>query len=228
MNLEEVTNRLKANSNPNAVEGLARFGINTNKTLGVSVPNIRKIAKEAGVDHGLAQELWASGIHESRLLASMVDDPKQVTATQMEKWVGDFDSWDVCDQCCSNLFDKTPHAYQKAQEWSTREEEYVKRASFALMAALAVHDKKAADSQFLGFLPMIERESTDERNFVKKAVNWALRQVGKRNLRLNKAALSAAKRVQKKDSKAARWIAADAIRELTSSAVQKKLRKKAT
>ncbi len=225
MNYDEVVDHLKAHSNADAVEGMARFGINPTNTLGVSIPVIRKIAKEIGPDHPLAQKLWASKIHEARILAAMIDDPKEVTKTQMESWVKDFDSWDVCDQCCSNLFDKTAHAFQMARKWSSRNEEFVKRAAFALMAALAVHDKNSTNAQFLNFLPIIERESTDDRNFVRKSTNWALRQIGKRNMRLNFLALKTARRIQKKNSKSARWIAADAIRELTSESVQKKLRK---
>ena len=175
-------------------------------------------------NHNLAQELWASGIHEARILACMIDDPEMVNEEQIERWVKDFDSWDVCDQCCSNLFDKTEFAYQKAVEWSKRNEEFVKRAGFVLMACLAVHDKKAKDKEFLRFLPIIKRESADNRNFVKKAVNWALRQIGKRNLNLNREAIEAAAEIQKMDSRSAKWIASDAIRELTSEAVQERLR----
>jgi 3-methyladenine DNA glycosylase AlkD len=225
MNFDEIVDRLKAHSSVAAVEGMARFGINPKNTLGVSIPIIRSMAKEVGRDHRLAQQLWASGIHEARILAPMIDDPPQVTATQMESWVKDFDSWDVCDQCCSNLFDKTTVAHQKALEWSARKDEFVKRAGFVLMACLAVHDKEASNSQFERFLPVVVRESTDERNFVKKAVDWALRQIGKRNLSLNRLALKTAKQVQKKNSRSARWIASDAIKELTSISVQKKLQK---
>lgn len=204
---------------------MARYGINLKNTYGISSYELQRLAKEMGKDHSLAQQLWASSIHEARILASMVDKPEMVTDAQMESWVKDIDSWDVCDQCCSNLFDKTKFAYQKAEVWSKREEEFVKRAGFVLMAALSIHDKKAADEDFLKFLPMIKRESPDERNFVKKAVNWALRQIGKRNLNLNKIAIKTAKEIRQIDSKSARWIAGDAIRELTSEAVQKRLTK---
>jgi len=224
MQYKEILKRLKSLSDPKAVEGMARFGINPKNTYGVSIPNLRMISKEIGRDHSLAQQLWSSGIHEARILAGMIDDPGMVTEEQMESWVKDFDSWDVCDQCCSNLFDKTEFAYQKAFEWSERNEEFVKRAGFVLMATLAVHDKKATDEELLKFLPLIKRESTDDRNFVKKAVNWALRQIGKRNVSLNKAAIKTAKKIQGIDSKSARWIASDALRELTSEAVQKRLR----
>jgi 3-methyladenine DNA glycosylase AlkD len=215
---------LKTLSDPKAVEGMARFGINPTNTYGVSIPNLRKIAKEAGRNHILAQQLWESGIHEARILAGIIDDPKTVSEEQMETWVREFDSWDVCDQCCSNLFDKTEFAHKKAFEWSKRKEEFVKRAGFVLMAALSVHDKGLEDEKFLKFLPVIKREADDERNFVKKAVNWALRQIGKRNSTLNKAALKAAKEIQAMDSKSAKWISSDALRELTSPTVQKRLK----
>jgi 3-methyladenine DNA glycosylase AlkD len=203
---------------------MARFGISSTNTLGISIPTLRKMAREIGTNHDLAQQLWDSGIHEARILGAMVDDPQEVTVRQMENWVKDFDSWDVCDQCCSNLFDKTSFAHRKAAEWASRKEEFVKRAGFALMAALAVHDKKASDRQFERYLPLIKRESEDERNFVKKAVNWALRQIGKRNRQLNRMAIETAKQIQKRDSRTAGWIATDAIRELTSGSIKKKLR----
>ena len=225
MDYDDVIDRLNAHSEPGAVAGMARFGINPTNTLGVSIPVIRGIAKEIGTDHTLAQKLWASKIHEARILAAMIDDPKKVTKSQMDRWVRDFDSWDVCDQCCSNLFDKTNHAFEMVHKWSSRNEEFVKRAAFALIAALAVHDKDTTDTQFQSLLPIIERESTDERNFVRKATNWALRQIGKRNMQLNRLALKTARQIQKKKSKSARWIASDAIRELTSVSVQKKLSK---
>lgn len=225
MQYNDIIKKLESLSDPEAVKGMARFGINPENTYGVSIPNLRKVAKETGRNHALAQQLWASGIHEARILASMIDEPEMVTDVQMESWVSDFDSWDVCDQCCSNLFDKTGFAHQKAVEWSEKDEEFVKRAGFVMMAALAVHDKKATDEEFLKFLPIIKRESTDNRNFVKKAVNWALRQIGKRNLNLNKIAIKTAEEIQQIDSKSVRWIAADAIRELTGETVQSRLAK---
>ena len=221
--LREIVAELESQANPENVAGMARYGINSKNTLGVSIPRLRAMAKRIGTDHALALELWASGIHEARMLAGFIDDPAMVTETQIERWAKDFDSWDVCDQVCSNLFDKTPFAYEKTAAWSAREEEFVKRAGFVLMAALAVHDKKAPDVRFRGVLPLIAREAADERNFVKKAVNWALRQIGKRNRPLNAAAIASAKRIRKMDSKAARWIAADALRELESDAVQGRL-----
>jgi len=223
MKYEALLEQMKSLSDPEAVEGMARYGINPEKAYGISIPNLRRIAKETGKDHSLAQKLWSSGIHEARILASMIDDPQQATQEQMESWVRDFNSWDLCDQCCSNLFEKTDFAIKKAVEWSSREEEFVKRAGFVLMARLAVSDKKAEDSLFEGFFPLIKREAVDMRNFVKKAVNWALRQIGKRNPRLNAKAIEVAKGIQKIDSKSAKWIASDAIRELTSAAVQKRL-----
>jgi 3-methyladenine DNA glycosylase AlkD len=222
---EEIIDRLKAASNRANVEGMARFGINPDNTLGVSLPILRKLAREAGRDHTLAQRLWNSGIHEARIVATMIDSPQEVSEAQMEAWVRDFDSWDVCDQCCSNLFDKTSYAHKKSMEWSSRPEEFVKRAGFVLMATMAVHDKKASDVRFQRYFRFIKRESDDDRNFVKKAVNWALRQIGKRNQRLNKEAIEVAKDMRTKNSKAARWIGADALRELTSESVQRKVRR---
>lgn len=219
----EILKELKALANPANVEGMARFGINPANTYGVSIPVLRKMARDAGKDHALALELWSSGIHEARLLAGLVDDPKQVTEAQMEAWVAEFDSWDVCDQVCSNLFDRTSFAYAKAFEWSERQPEFVKRAGFVLMAALAVHDKAAPDETLARFLPVIARESTDSRNFVKKAVNWALRQIGKRNRRLNRQAIRTAKEISRLDSRAARWVAADALKELTADSTQARL-----
>jgi 3-methyladenine DNA glycosylase AlkD len=224
MECEEVLGRLKSLANPEAVAGMARYGISTQNTLGVSVPVLRKMAREIGRSHGLAQQLWSTGVHEARILGSMIDDPRLVTEEQMEQWAAGFDSWDVCDQCCGNLFDKTEFAYRKAVEWAARDEEFGKRAGFALMAWLAFHDKRAPDKAFLAFLPVIKRESVDDRNFVRKAVNWALRHIGKRNAALNITAIATAKEIQATGSKTARWIAADALRELTSEKVQERLR----
>ena len=219
----EVMDRLHSLANPENVAGMARFGINPENTLGISVYTLRDIAKEMGKNHDLAQQLWASGVHEARLLACFTDLPQMVTEDQMESWVRDFNSWDICDQCCAELFDKTPFAYQKAVVWSERDEEFVKRAGFVLMAALSVHDKKAGDDAFIEFLPIIKREVDDDRNFVKKSVNWALRNIGKRNQTLNRAAVKAATEIRSVDSKSARWIAADALRELTGEKVQQRL-----
>ncbi len=225
MQYDDVLERLKSLSDPEGVAGMARFGISLQNTYGISIPNLQKIARQIGKDHLLAEQLWSSGIHEARILACMTDTPEMVTRDQMERWAKDFDSWDVCDQCCNKLFDKTEFAYQKAAEWADRDEEFVKRAGFVLMTQLAVHDKQADDQQFEQFFPMIIREAWDARNFVKKAVNWALRQIGKRNQNLNTRAIEVAEAIRKTDSKAARWIAADALRELTGDNVHKRLRK---
>jgi len=224
MRCEDIIKKLENEANPINVAGMARFGINPDKTLGVSIPFLRKLAKEIRKNHDLAKELWLSGIHEARILAGLIDDPDRVTEKQMDQWVEDFDSWDVCDLVCSNLFDKTRFAYKKAFEWTTRDDEFVKRAGFVMMAALSVHDKKASDREFEKFLPMIVREAKDERNYVKKAVNWALRQIGKRNRALNRKAIQTAEKIRIIDSKSARWIAADALRELKSDAVQRRLK----
>jgi 3-methyladenine DNA glycosylase AlkD len=224
METEEILAHLNSLANPANVQGMARYGISTQGTLGISIYTLRPLAKEIGKNHSLALELWESGIHEARLLAGFIDDPQQVSPKQMERWVSDFDSWDICDQVCSNLFDRTPHAYIKAFEWSGREEEFVKRAGFVLMAALSVHDKHASDQRFVDFLPVITREARDERNFVKKAINWALRQIGKRNQALNQIAIQTAQEISQLDSPAARWIAKDALRELTSEKVQTRLK----
>ena len=221
---ESVIVQLKNLGDPQALARMARYGIQTNRSFGVSLPKIRGLSRKLGKNHALAEELWKTEIREARILAGMIDKQTHVTPDQMERWVSDFDSWDVVDGVCGNLFDKTIFAVSKAHEWSTRREEYVKRAGFVLIAELAVHDKNAANKVFLDFLPMIIREASDDRNFVKKAVNWALRQIGKRNIALNKAAIRTARTIQKIDSKAAKWIATNALRELTSDPVQQKLR----
>jgi len=225
MQYGDVLRRLSSLADPRAVDGMARYGITAEKAYGVSIPDLRNIAREIGKDHGLAQRLWEAGIRETRILASMIDDPGMVIEGQMESWVGGFDSWEVCDQCCMNLFGRTVFACKKAVEWSSREEEFSKRAGFVLMARLAVSDKKADDGVFVEFLPIIRRRATDKRNFVRKAVNWALRQIGKRNLVLNEMALGTAREIQQMNSASARWVASDAIRELTSEAVQNRLRR---
>ncbi len=214
MEVTKILKKLKSHADPKNVAGMARFGINAHKPLGVSVPILRKMAKDIGKNHLLAQQLWRSGIHEARILASMVDNPKQVTSKQMDAWVKEFDSWDVCDQVCMNLFDKTPFAFAKAKQWARSKQEFVKRAGFAMMAALAWHNKTSADAKFVQFFPFIKRGATDNRNFVKKAVNWALRQIGKRNASLKRHAIQLARTVQNLDSPSARWVAKDALREL--------------
>lgn len=216
MNIKEIISELKKHSNPKDREGMARFGINPKYALGVRIPVLRNLAKKIGKDHKLAQDLWKTKIHEARILACMIDDPKLVKGKQLEEWVKEFNSWDLCDQCCMNLIDKIPIAWEKAIEWPKRKEEFVRRAGFSLMSCLAWHDKKAKDDGFLKFFPVIKKYSFDERNFVRKAVNWALRQIGKRNKNLNNKAIVLAKEIQKIDSKSAKWIAGDAIRELSN------------
>ena len=228
---DDVLMQLRSLADADNVAGMARYGIATAGTLGVSIPNLRALAKELrpmrksdpeGL-HALAGALWDSGLHEARILAGLADVPSLVTPEQADRWVADLDSWDVCDQLCSNLLDKTPFAVAKAEEWALAEPEFVRRAGFAMMAALTVHNKTAGDETFQRFLTLIERAADDERNFVKKAVNWALRQIGKRNAALNAAALATARRLRDSESRAARWIAADAIRELESEAVRTRL-----
>jgi 3-methyladenine DNA glycosylase AlkD len=224
MTFNQVLKRLKSRSNPAAVRGMARFGITAAKAYGWSTPALKKFVRETGKGHDLAQRLWSTGILEARALAGLIDEKEKVTQRQMEDWARDFDSWAVCDGTCLNLFRYTPFAYKKCREWSERQEEFVKRAAFTLMACLAVSDKAANDRVFLRFLPLIKRQAGDERNYVKKAVNWALRQIGKRNQRLNRAAVKAAQDIHGLNSPSARWIASDALRELRSPAVQRRLK----
>jgi 3-methyladenine DNA glycosylase AlkD len=204
---------------------MARFGIATDRALGgIGMPRLRQMGRDLGPDHQLAEALWATGVHEARMLAAFVDDSDLVTEAQMERWAGGFDSWDLCDTVCGSLFDRTPFAHDKAVAWSGREEEFVKRAGFATMAWLAVHDRKAGDDRFLAFLPHVELGAGDDRKLVRKAVSWALRQIGKRNARLNWEAVACADRIRKQGSRSARWVASDAIRELTGDAVRERLR----
>jgi 3-methyladenine DNA glycosylase AlkD len=214
MTFEEIVKELKASADAEAAAGMSRFGINTDNALGISISDLRKIAKRIEKDHLTAQKLWATEIHEARILASIIDEPKFVTEEQMENWVKDFNSWDLCDQVCNNLFRKTDYAYIKAVEWSGSSEEFVKRAGFVLMAVTAVHDKETDDEIFIDFLDLVKKEAEDDRNFVKKAVNWALRQIGKKNKKLKRAAVEKAEEIKQLDSKSARWIAKDALKEL--------------
>jgi len=220
----EVVGKLKEKSRRDQLEGMARFAIVSKGRLGVSMPDLRILGKKIGKNHALALELWETGIQEARIVASIIGEPEKVSEKQMENWVKDIDSWDVCDQTCMNLFEKTPLAWKKILDWSGRKEEFVKRTAFSLIACLAWHDKKTGDKEFVKMLKVIEKASTDERNFVKKAVNWALRNIGKRNRNLNKEALKTAREIQKIDSKTARWIAADAIRELENQQTLKRLK----
>jgi 3-methyladenine DNA glycosylase AlkD len=218
---------LKALADPEVRAKMAYFGVSVPKAHGVSAPVLQTLARHIGKDHQLAQQLWKSGIHEAKILATLIGEPGKVTASEMERWARDFDSWDVVDAACCYLYAQARPAWSKAAAWSNRREEFVKRASFSLIAYLSYKDKTASDERFVRFLRVIERESYDERNFVKKAVNWALRNIGKRNARLNREAIRAAERIRRQGSRSARWIAADALRELNSAAVQARLRRKA-
>ncbi|DAC72346.1 MAG TPA: DNA alkylation repair protein [Thermoplasmata archaeon] len=226
MDYEEIIQRLHALANPENVKGMARYGISPDNNLGISIYQLRPLAKEIGTNHVLALRLWDSKIHDARLLACFIDDPKKVTTEQMDAWAETFDSWDVCDQACTNLFDRSALAYEKVYQWADQEKEFVKRAAFSLIAGLAVHDKNATDEDFERFFPILLKQSVDDRNYVKKAVNWALRNIGKRNLSLNKKALQIAKEIQKINARSSRWIAADAIRELTNQKVLQRLERK--
>ncbi len=226
MQLTEVIERLESMTDPQAADGMARYGITADSVYGVSIPRLRALAKEIGQDHALALKLWKISNRETRILAGLIGNLAQVDEALMEAWVGDFDSWEVCDQTLMNLFDRTPVAFRKAVEWSLREKEFVKRAGYVLMARLAVRDKQAEDPAFLAFFSHIRRGAEDERNFVCKAVNWALRQIGKRNQALNRAAITEAEIIRALDSRSARWVAGDALRELRSEAVQERLLKK--
>lgn len=230
MTYDDIIRRLEAARDPESVAGMARYGITPARTYGVRIPVLRALAREARSEdaqrnHTLAQQLWAEDTRETRILAGMVDEPALVSDAQMEEWVAAFDYWEICDQCCMNLFEKMPNAYTKAMIWAERREEFVKRAGFVLMARLAVSDKQAADAQFAPFFPLIEQEAADPRTYVKKGVNWALRQIGKRNLALNAQAITVARRIAEQPSRAAQWVAGDALRELTSTAVQERLRR---
>ena len=218
-----VVRTLKRTGDPARLEGMARYGIDTSHAVGVSVTELRRIARGLGHDHELAAALWATGVHEARILASLVDEPARVTPAQMEAWVADLDSWDVCDGVCGNLFDRTPFALDKAVEWSGREREFERRAGFALMAWAAVHRKDLPDASFAALLPLIRERSTDDRNYVKKAVSWALRQIGKRSPALHAEAIRTAEEIERMEARSSRWIARDALRELRSDAVRARL-----
>lgn len=221
--VQDAVGALRSASDPHVLSTMDRAGIRRDAALGVTLPAIRQIAAHILPRHRLAQDLWSTGIHEARLLAALVDKVNAVTPEQMEQWAQDFDSWDLCDCVCGNLFDRTPHAAAKAVTWSKRQEEFVKRAGFVLMASLAVHDKSLPDPAFEDFMPLIEQQAGDDRNYVRKAVSWALRQIGKRNLALNAAAVACAGRIVLQESRSARWIAAEALRELQSPGVHARL-----
>ncbi len=226
MKIEEVIKVLEDNKNIKNIEGMARFGINPEKAYGIRMPVLRKIAKDIGKDHELALSLWDYDHHESKILATMIDDPVSVTSEQMDKWANSFETWDQCDQACLNLFDKTKYARCKIFEWYTSDKEFVKRTAYSLIAVLAVHDKSATDESFEEFYPIIIKGSDDNRNFVKKSVNWALRQIGKRNLNLNKSAIKTADEILELNTKSGNWIARNALNELKSDKIQERLKLK--
>jgi len=228
MTVDEIVKKFESLGSAENVAGMARFGIVAKKAFGVAAADLRQLAKEIKKEtagrHALALELWKTGIHDARAVAYLIDDPKQVTGVQMDLWAQDFDNWAIVDGTCGHLFCRSPLAYEKVLEWSERDEEFIKRAGIVLIAWLAVHDKKADDDKIAAFLPILERHANDERNFVKKAVNWSLRQIGKRSLFLNKLAVDTANRIKLQNTKPARWIAADALRELTRDKVIERLR----
>ena len=214
MTVQEVLAELRAMESPRNREGMARFGINTGSALGIKVTDLKKFARFIQKDHNLARDLWKSGIHEARILAAIVADHKRISREEIEEWARDFNSWDLVDQTCNNLIRKTEFAHDLALEWSGREEEFIRRAGFSLMAVLAVHDKGAPDGVFENYLAVIETGAGDERNFVMKSVNWALRQIGKRSPYLGKKAINCAEKIKEQETKNARWIASNALREL--------------
>ena len=221
--VREVLAWLKRHGTKRNREGMARYGIVAPKAFGVSVGAIQQLAKRVGRDHELAAALWDTGWYEARMLTSFIDEPDHVTAAQMDRWARDFDNWAICDTLCFNLFDRTPHAWRKVEQWSRRRDEFIKRAAYALLACLALHDKSAPDEAFIGSLRLIERDAADERNFVKKGISWALRLIGRRNRALNAAAIATARRLSESPEGAARWVGKEALRELTSPAVRRQL-----
>jgi 3-methyladenine DNA glycosylase AlkD len=222
--VQRVLNWLKRRSSARNREGMARYGLYSKNTLGVSVANIRVLAKRLGRNHALALALWDTGVYEARMLTAFVDEPSRVTSPQMDRWCRDFDSWGICDALCFHLFDKTPHAWKKIAKWSDARAEFVKRASFALLASVALHDKKAPDKLFLDTLPLIKRAATDDRNFVKKAVSWALRGIGKRNSVLHAAAVKLARRLAASPHPAVRWTGKDGLLDLATLATLRRLK----
>lgn len=221
-----IIEELTRSGDPARRAGMERYGINTSRALGNSMPAIRALAKTVGRDHALALEVWDTGVHDARLLCAFIDEAQMVTPAQMDRWARDFDSWDVTDQVCNNLFSRTPHAVAAVRRWAPREEEFVRRAAFATMASLAVHARSMDEGQFLAFIPLIRAAADDPRNFVKKAVNWALRQIGKRSLTLRDAAIGEAEALVARESPAARWVGRDALRELHRPEILERVRKK--
>lgn len=225
--LADALAQLRAAASASHRDGLARYAIPTERAFGVPMASIQAIAKRLGRDRELAEALWGSGWYEARLLASYLDDPAEVSAAQMDRWGRQFDNWAVCDTVCFALFDRSPHAWRKIEQWAGRRDEFLKRAAFALLASKTVHDKAAPDAAFMHGLELVEAGAGDERNFVKKAVNWALRSIGKRNAVLHAAALAVAKRLAASEEAAPRWVGKDALRELSSAAVVARVAAKA-
>ena len=223
--VDSIIKWLNEAADPTRLEHMKKYGINTEHALGISIYNLRRFAKEIPKNHNLALKLWMTGIHEAKMLACFIDEPEKITANQMNKWAESFNSWDICDQTCTSLFDQSPLSWKKVFEWAESEKEFVKRAAFSLIAGLCVHDKTAEDDKFEQFFSLIQTHADDERNYVKKAVNWALRNIGKRNLYLNKKSIIFSQKLAKKNSKSAKWIANDALRELQSDKIQYRLRR---
>ena len=223
--VDSVLAWLKRHSSAATREGMARYGIPSDNASGVSVGDIRDLGKRLGRDHELALALWETGSYEARMLTPFIDEPDRVTSAQMDRWCRDFDSWAICDALCFHLFDKTPHAWQKIVKWSNHRDEFVKRAAFALLASVALHDKTVPDGRFLKSFALIERAAIDERNFVKKAVSWALRGIGKRNVALHSAAVKLARRLADSPHPAARWTARDALRDLATPATLRRMKR---
>ena len=224
MDVESVLVALRKESRKRVRDGMARYAIPSDNALGVSVADIRALAKRIGRNHPLALALWKTNIYEARMLTAFIADPARVTPAQMDRWAGDFDNWAICDTLCFHLFDRTPHAWAKIRQWSDDPREFVRRGAFALLASLALHDKTTGDRPFLGSLRLIERRAGDDRNFVKKAVSWALRGLGRRNRALNAAATELARSLSTSTKPATRWIGKDALKDLTSPALRRRLR----
>ncbi len=225
MNSKKILYCLEQLSDEKSKIGMQKFGINTEKAFGISIKKLRELAKEYGENHPIALDLWKSGFHEARILASMMANAQLMNSEEMNVWVECFNSWDLCDQVCGNLFEDSPLAYKKATEWVNSEKEFIKRAGFVMMARLAVSDKKKEDSYFLPFFELIIRDATDERNFVKKAVNWALRQIGKRSFFLREQSILCINELLKTENKTAQWIAKDALKELSNENIIKRIKR---
>jgi len=220
----QILRTFKTHGSRKNVLGMSRFGIISKKAYGLSAPVLHRLARKYRRNHELALQLWKTGIHDARILAALIDDPRQVTKRQMEQWVRQFDNWAVCDTTVGKLFSRVPGAFETAVRWSRNRREFIKRAGYAMMAYLTIRQKEAENTKFIRLFPHLQRGSVDGRNYVKKSVNWAIRQIGKKNANLNRAAIRFAKKLHSMNVPSARWIASDALRELTSSAVQKRLR----